>query len=67
MLDLDTVDAVNLYRKAMTAVMDLVDGQDPLSKIEPDTFGVLLHVLYDVHERALPIRTRPRACNDGPE
>lgn len=64
-MDLDTEDRVDRYKLAMTAVMDLVDGQDPLNKIQAHPFGMLLHLLHDEFERALPTtRFPPRAIND---
>lgn len=64
-MDLDTEDRINRYRSAMSAIMQLLDGQDQLSLIKPHEFGVLLHLLHEEHERALPCGGRPpRAHND---
>lgn len=61
----DQEDRANAAMGAMTALEDLISGQDPLSSIKPEPFYYLIQCVFNICRDAIP-EGRPcrRAVND---
>ncbi|WP_336866918.1 hypothetical protein [Sphingomonas sanguinis] len=51
---LDQEDRANAAKGAMTALEDLISGQDQLSSINPRTFYYLIHCVFNTCRDAIP-------------
>ena len=65
-MELDTEDRVDRFKMAFQAVRSLIDGSEMHQRIDPHPLGVLLDLLGEELERALPTGggRPPRAVND---